>query len=296
MAKSSFSYSGSGFKDWSGDNGEGKDKDFYREHGITRTSFADRVREDRRRTAECKTLKSETVFEIIAFLYEVRGGENYMIGEAITQSEHVLQAAALAEQAGAPESMVIAALFHDIGHVAYILDPHAAEKGVDTKHEALGARYLMEQGFPESVVYLVQQHVNAKRYLVSTDSAYESQLPPASVTSLKLQGKKMSPEDVEAFEASPVFKDTVPLHFIDEMSKVAGLKVPGFRHYKAMMCRVLLQQPEAFVAKDDNYRENLRESYQLMVSDPAQWESQLRERSASFVSRSMTKKPAVLGV
>ena len=39
------------------------------------------------------------------------------IGEPISQLEHSLQAASLAKAAGESESLVLAALFHDIGKI-----------------------------------------------------------------------------------------------------------------------------------------------------------------------------------
>ena len=38
-------------------------------------------------------------------------------GEAVSQAEHALQAAELAEREGAPDALVVAALLHDVGHL-----------------------------------------------------------------------------------------------------------------------------------------------------------------------------------
>ena len=51
---------------------------------------------------------------LLEFLQE-KGGSRY--DEAVTQLEHVLQAAWLARQAGANASLVVAALLHDLGHL-----------------------------------------------------------------------------------------------------------------------------------------------------------------------------------
>ena len=45
------------------------------------------------------------------------GGATAYFGEPVTQLEHALQTAALAEQASASEALVVAALLHDIGHL-----------------------------------------------------------------------------------------------------------------------------------------------------------------------------------
>ena len=49
-------------------------------------------------------------------LYERLGDRSY--GESITQNEHALQCAALARDAVASDALIIAALFHDVGHLA----------------------------------------------------------------------------------------------------------------------------------------------------------------------------------
>ena len=49
-------------------------------------------------------------------LYAERGHEQYT-GEPVTQLEHALQCAALAEAEGADDELVTAALLHDLGHL-----------------------------------------------------------------------------------------------------------------------------------------------------------------------------------
>ena len=51
--------------------------------------------------------------EDIERLYAERGALGY--GEGVSQVEHAVQCAALAEEDGAPPSLIAAALLHDIG-------------------------------------------------------------------------------------------------------------------------------------------------------------------------------------
>src|SRR4051812_42712772 len=60
-------------------------------------------------------LNAETIVRFIADIFERRGAEAYL-GEPVSLSQHMLQAAHLAEQDGAPDALVAAALLHDIGH------------------------------------------------------------------------------------------------------------------------------------------------------------------------------------
>ncbi|HEY9196248.1 MAG TPA: phosphohydrolase, partial [Mucilaginibacter sp.] len=49
-------------------------------------------------------------------LYEKFGDEDY-IGEPVSQLEHMSQAAALAQAEGQDDEVILAAFFHDIGHL-----------------------------------------------------------------------------------------------------------------------------------------------------------------------------------
>src|SRR6202007_1380230 len=97
-------------------------------------------------------------------LLEDQGGSAYY-GEAVTQREHALQAAAEAEQCGAAPPLVAAALVHDVGH---LLAGEDAEATVDLSHEEIGARWLARWFGPE-VTEPVRLHVAAKRYLLYVD-------------------------------------------------------------------------------------------------------------------------------
>lgn len=59
--------------------------------------------------------KDEIIDEIFG-LYAKYGGEDY-IGEPVSQLEHMSQSAQLAVQEGYDDEVVLAAFFHDIGHI-----------------------------------------------------------------------------------------------------------------------------------------------------------------------------------
>jgi hypothetical protein len=62
------------------------------------------------------TTNPEEVVEKVFSLYDKHGNEDY-IGEPVSQLEHMSQAAALAEAEGYEDEVVLAAFFHDIGHL-----------------------------------------------------------------------------------------------------------------------------------------------------------------------------------
>ena len=161
---------------------------------------------------------------------EVQGQSFY--DEVVTQLEHALQCAALAQQNDAGPTLITSALLHDLGH--FILDEHNADKAFlakDLNHEEIGARYLAPF-FPEAVTTPIRLHVPAKRYLCATDASYHDGLSEASKRSLKVQGGVMSDEEREAFEQIPHFQDALTLRRWDDLAKVSGLETDTLETYR----------------------------------------------------------------
>jgi len=152
-------------------------------------------------------------------------------GEAVSQLEHALQAAQLAEEDGRPATVIAAALLHDVGHLLHALGEDCATQGIDDRHEELGVR-LLAKGFGPDVTEPVRLHVAAKRYLCKTKTMYLLGLSLASIRSLELQGGPMSPEEVRKFEENPHFGAAVAVREYDDRAKVVGLVTPPFAHFR----------------------------------------------------------------
>jgi phosphonate degradation associated HDIG domain protein len=174
-----------------------------------------------------------SILEEVFSLYAARGSAAYF-GEAVSMTEHGLQAAHFAELAGEREVVIAAALLHDIGHLIATVPDDIADWKVDACHEATGARWL-GQWFGAEVAEPVRLHVRAKRYLCATDPAYLSQLSPASVLTLHLQGGAMSSEEVASFETEPCFRDALVLRRCDDRGKVPGLATRRLEDYSVLL-------------------------------------------------------------
>jgi [1-hydroxy-2-(trimethylamino)ethyl]phosphonate dioxygenase len=166
-------------------------------------------------------------------LFAKRGATAYH-GEAVSQEEHALQAADLAEREGAPNSLVVAALLHDIGHLLDGQDEDLAQRGVDGQHEEAACAWLMRHFGPE-VIEPIRLHVAAKRYLCAVKSSYLAGLSPASRMSLELQGGPMTAEEVAEFERNKFFREALRLRYWDDAAKVIRLTVPAAGHYRARL-------------------------------------------------------------
>ncbi len=170
-----------------------------------------------------------TVDEVLD-LYR-KGGDEQYFGEAISQTEHALQSAWLAEKAGASPAIIGAALLHDVGHLLHGMGEDIADEDVDARHEAVGAAYLAQR-FSTELVAAVSLHVLAKRYLVGTDPAYAANLSPASVHSLELQGGPMGPEEAAEFATKKAAAGAISLRRWDDEAKIVALKTPGLDHFR----------------------------------------------------------------
>ncbi len=151
-------------------------------------------------------------------------------GERVSQLAHALQCAHLAEQAGASSSLIVACLFHDIGHLVDGGDAGVARRGIDARHEVRGAHFL-SGWFGEEVTLPVRLHVDAKRYLCATQPGYFDALSPVSVRSLEVQGGVLSAAQATAFIGQPYADEAVTLRRWDEQAKDPDAQTPELPHF-----------------------------------------------------------------
>jgi len=177
-------------------------------------------------------MRAMHVTEEFLGLFAATGENTY--SEQVSMQQHALQAAALARASGAQDALVLASLLHDVGH--FLAQPDS-EFGV-TDHGTTGGAWLAER-FVAAVSEPVRLHVAAKRYRCFVDPAYEEELSPASIGTLRLQGGAMSAAEAREFEAEPFAQDALALRSFDDGGKVAGLDIPVLEAW-----RPLLDSPE----------------------------------------------------
>jgi phosphonate degradation associated HDIG domain protein len=177
--------------------------------------------------------------ELIFGFYEKHGNEDY-IGEPVSQLEHMCQSAQLAEGEGFDEEVILAAFFHDLGHLITQgpTTEMMGEFGVK-RHEQLGADFLRSLGFSEKIAQLVENHVQAKRYLTFRYPDYYTKLSDASKQTLIYQGGPMKEEEALKFEKDPLFEVSLRMRTWDEEAKLTDLPLPSLTRYKEMALRAL---------------------------------------------------------
>ena len=179
--------------------------------------------------------KAALIADKIINLFKVYGGSEYA-GEKVSQLEHMVQAAQLAEERGFDEEVILAAFLHDIGHIT---EEATGENEMDEygikDHEALGAQYLTENGFSSKIATLVASHVKAKRYLTRKDPDYYNQLSEASKRTLEFQGGMMTWEEADRFEKDPFFSEIILMRKWDEQAKIQNKPLPDLTLYHDMI-------------------------------------------------------------
>jgi gamma-butyrobetaine dioxygenase len=173
----------------------------------------------------------------LAGLFTGDGARDYL-GEPVSQASHMLQAAALAESAGAAPALIAAALLHDAGHFTGVVPGHDLMRGQDNHHAAVGADWLAQWFGPE-VTGPIRLHVAAKRYLCAVEPGYLSALSPASLCTLGVQGGPMTDAEMATFEAHPQACDALRLRRWDDGAKDPAAAPPAFGYYQPLLRRLL---------------------------------------------------------
>lgn len=157
-------------------------------------------------------------------------------GEGVTQLEHALQSAQLAERSDASPELVTAALLHDLGHLLNLQGDTPTARGIDDQHQYFAIPFLRPL-FPAEVIEAIRLHVDAKRALCAIELEYYDALSVDSKRSLTLQGGVFAREDLQAFLARPHAEDAMRVRRWDDAAKVPGATTQPLSHYLEVAAR-----------------------------------------------------------
>jgi len=172
----------------------------------------------------------KNIIDQLIHLLKEKGSDMQYGGENVSQLEHALQCAELAEENKLSNPTIAAALLHDIGHLLYE-DEDPIHEGKDGHHENLGADYLSKY-FGEQVINPIRAHVDSKRYLAAVEDEYYDSLSKASQISLAAQGGSFTKEEAGEFIKKPFMKEAVEMRRFDDMAKITNKKTPDLNHFK----------------------------------------------------------------
>ncbi len=174
-------------------------------------------------------------------LFADRGGEQYT-GEPVTQLQHALQSAQQAQDEGAGDALVTAALLHDLGHLLHDFGATPSLRGVDDVHQYRVIPFLRGL-FGDEVLDAIRLHVDAKRYLCAIEPHYFGALSDDSKRSLALQGGIFTPEQALAFIAQPGAAQAVRVRLWDDRAKMPQMPTLPLAHFLARARRCALAGP-----------------------------------------------------
>lgn len=163
-------------------------------------------------------------------------GQIEYAGEGVTQMEHALQAARLAEEEEAPIELVTAAFLHDLGHLLNLQGETPSARGIDDQHQYFAIPFLRPL-FRPTVIEAIRLHVDAKRALCAVEPEYYEALSQDSRRSLTLQGGIFSKEETQAFLAKPHAEDAMRVRRWDDGAKVPGAVTPPLSHFLEIAAR-----------------------------------------------------------
>jgi phosphonate degradation associated HDIG domain protein len=175
--------------------------------------------------------------ENIAELFSIHGERMYS-GEPVTQLQHALQTASLAEHAGADDDLVTACLLHDLGHMLNDQGETPTLRGLDDTHQYYALPFLRGL-LPDRVLDAIKLHVDAKRYLCGTRPEYWAALSEDSKRSLALQGGIYSATQCAEFITQSGASDAIKLRLWDDQAKQPHMVTPTIAHFlgRAARCK-----------------------------------------------------------
>jgi predicted HD phosphohydrolase len=167
------------------------------------------------------------IADVDALIAVLESGARENDDEDVDLLAHGLQCAAiLAGTAPDDPELQVAGLVHDVGTVFWPGRPRThARAGAAAVTALLGDR----------VAWLVAHHDQAKRYLVTVDPGYRSQLSPVSVLTLEAQGGLLDDDERAELEAQTWLPDVLTLRRADDAAKVPGRRVPDLAHWRPVV-------------------------------------------------------------
>ena len=146
---------------------------------------------------------------------------------AVTELEHALQCAELADHADADDELVFAAMLHDVGRYAVpqelvfdtLQDVEIADNALG--HGERGAQ-LMANMLPARSLFCIRYHAESKLYLCQKNPNYRAKLAGASVKTLAVQSTNYDQARLDELSGHRWWQDAIRVRVWDDSAKDKG--------------------------------------------------------------------------
>jgi predicted HD phosphohydrolase len=167
------------------------------------------------------------ITDVDALFALLESGARQTDNEDVDLLAHGLQCAAVLGATAADDpALQVAGLVHDVGTILWPDRPRT---------HALAGAAAVAPLLGDRVAWLVGRHDQAKRYLVTVDPEYRSQLSPGSVRTLEAQGGLLADDERARLEAEPGLADVLTLRRADDAAKVRGRTVPDLANWRPVV-------------------------------------------------------------
>ena len=159
---------------------------------------------------------------------------------AVTELEHALQCAELAENAKADDELIFACMLHDVARFAVPQDQVSDTlQKTEVSDQAMGhgvkAAELMQGLLPERSLFCIHYHAEAKQYLCEHNPGYRAKLAGASIQTLAIQSASTSKQALEDLSKNDWWQDALRVRVWDDSAKVKGKTTKTFEHWQSRL-------------------------------------------------------------
>ncbi len=166
---------------------------------------------------------------------------------AVTELEHALQCAELADKASADDDLVFACMLHDVARFALpqnqISDTlQNTELDKNAKGHGAAAAEMMDGLLPQRSLFCIKHHAEAKQYLCQTNPRYREKLAAASIKTLAIQAAETDGQQLETLSRHEWWPDALRVRVWDDGAKIKGKTTRSFDYWNGRLERFLLLQ------------------------------------------------------
>lgn len=195
------------------------------------------------------TTDSPSVYAHLAESFNLASSIRYG-DSSVSEQEHALQCAELADGAGADEALVMASLLHDVARFAVpqemVLDTlQNAESHQDAKSHGEMAAQLLANLLPPRALFCIRYHGEAKQYLCETSPGYREKLAEASITTMRIQSRETSAEQLSTLASHQWWKDALRVRAWDDAGKVSGRQTRTLDYWLGRLARYVESRQQA---------------------------------------------------